>query len=720
MDAAEPTAYGGQLVQVWAGLDDTLKPFALMMIEAAAWQGDIQARHQQYRVLLGMLQGADIPVVVRITDGVPGHQYPLALAEELVREFGVIKGLQIKGYRFDSYDPRAVASPQYPEPEIAWMTGAVAMAARYGRFLMLQGDGLALPRLMANVTTRPLFDALRANAAYAAPVAGMADGHCIAALSAGMGLWIEGAAAQWGVAATSRWYANAGFIEPGVFGPPGGPWKMPPALYRAMVLNGVMTGATVYCFEESNDLWFGNASWHWEKAISPTLTEIVQRGLIARSARKKLVVEKARVGYQLAPAQTARDFHVNLRDIDGVYDLGLMIAGAYGMDRPGQMPELVPNSGRHYWVPLLSPYAPDDVRSGFALVAQPGVAPSAGAWTELLDQQYTPDGEGPAFISRVGNGIFILNTRENLYGDQTFRVPEVAAPVRGLAAERTPEGVVLTWPFREDDLSYSVYRRASPNDVFRLVAKDIDGRRWVDPNPPQGVAAHYALSALTNEREVYEGIVSYGEFLALSTVESRLEEEVLLAPEAATATATAIPASSPSPAESVWWPAFPGVAEAQRPAAEEIVSAVEALDAAFHAEDLDAVTALYSRGYEDPEGWQWQYVRRAYKWFFERYRMTRMDRQIRQWDFTEYETTGRVRLLLYCRFAGIGITDAGGIRADVEAWFPRTESGEVWITFAQGDAGWEIVETSPALPNFRDILSFSAGPFDEYPPGPDN
>jgi len=51
--------------------------------------------------------------------------------------------------------------------------------------------------------------------------------------------------------------------------------------------------------------------------------------------------------------------------------------------------------------------------------------------------------------------------------------------------------------------------------------------------------------------------------------------------------------------------------------------------------------------------------------------------------------------------------------------FPRTANGEVWIYFAQEDKAWRVVRTNPALPNFKDILSFSASPYDPMQAGPD-
>ena len=156
---------------------------------------------------------------------------------------------------------------------------------------------------------------------------------------------------------------------------------------------------------------------------------------------------------------------------------------------------------------------------------------------------------------------------------------------------------------------------------------------------------------------------------------------------------------------------------------------IEALDRAFAQKDLNGVMDLYSPDYQDPQGWQIQYVRRAFEWFFQHYRACVMHRQIRQWDFSAYDTsgpeaadaaTGPIAVLLYCRFSGYALSDPTGRMADLPAYFPRTNTSEVWFYFAEREGVWRIVRTDPALPNFKDILSFSASPYDALPLGPDS
>jgi hypothetical protein len=261
---------------------------------------------------------------------------------------------------------------------------------------------------------------------------------------------------------------------------------------------------------------------------------------------------------------------------------------------------------------------------------------------------------------------------------------------------------------------------------FALLADASEERAYLDTTADAAQTAVYAVTALTSEEEIYEGTVNFGEHIILSNVESRIGEEAALTPMLASATSRKIERQPTAP-ENVkpWWPNMTGVPEGAVPDAEAIVARIEAWDRAFAQESLPEVLDLYSQSYEDPQGWDFQYAKRAWQWFFERYNACAMHRQIRQWDFSKYQAPDnpndpkRVGVLLYCRFTGYALSDPVGKTADVPAWFPQTANGEVWIYFALENNVWRIVRTNPALPNLKDILSFSASPYDPIQPGKD-
>mgnify|MGYP003796612561 CR=1 FL=1 len=706
---------GAQLVQRWGELPAELKAFSALCISIKGLS--LATRHERTRGVLEFLEAAEVPVVLDVADSDPRSAYPAGLTEELLRDYVCIKGIRAHGLCFDEYSEFGPDSELNTPANVRWLISIIDAASRYGRLMILELDGLHWPRLMSNASSQPLYEKLMVCGAYVAPVARYRGGHDIPRLSTAFGLWLEGAAGQWGVGPTSAWYSDAHLLMPGVFGYGATNAAMPPALYEAMIFNGAMTGATVYVFEPEDDLWFGAARHHWKNAIYPALRELTDYALIPR---KEFVEEKVRVAFQLGRCRSPLDFQHNLRDIDGVSGEGYLIWGAYGMERPGQIEELIPNSGRHYWIPILSPYASQRALQQFAEVVQPGRMASPQAWTDLLDKYYVPDGSGTASIYRVGRAVYILNNRESHRQVQDFRVPGVPAPVWKVQARRTQEGIELTWPFREYDFAYKVYRRYGPTEPFQLVAGDVEGRRWLDALPEVGQSVAYAVTALTTENEVFTGNVDFGECLALSVVESRIAEEVVVTPLADVFDSRPLPRSGAlTDGIEAWWPGFEGVPNERMAVAQSIVERIERLDRAFSEKDLDGVLDLYADEYVDPENWGLQYVRRAFQWFFERYNRCSMARQIRRWDFSAYEPGQEVRVLLFCRFNGIAVSDFTGRFAGEEAYFPRTERGEVWLTFANYDGHWRIRGSQPALPNFKDILSFSGSPYEAIGPGPD-
>ncbi len=715
-ECADTAAYAQHAIQAWQQLPADFRAFSAIQVEARGT--DTQARHAWFRRLLATLQEADLPTVIRIGDGRAGIYHPLDRIEELLNEFTCVKGVQAVDIPIEDYPAPGTTESLGPPPPVKWLADGIEGAARYGRFYSIALDEIRWLRVMANESCQPLYQRMRECAPYLIPIATCRGAHVIPQISALMGLWLEGATGQWGVGPDSRWYRDARFVAPGVFGVAEPPAKMPSALYRAMILDGAMTGAAVYAFTPDTDLWFGPARAHWDDAIEPTLRQLLDLNLIAR---KEFVLKKARVAYQAGVARTPQEFHVTLHDADAVLDTGNLIQAAYGMERTSQVAELIPNSGRYYWIPILSAISSEAVSTTFEVIVAPGTQTSVASWRELLDRYYQPDGEGTAFISNVGRGLFIMNTRENIIEPQNFKIPAVPAPVRGFEAKRQDDGVLVTWPFREGDLSYKVYRRIPPDPRWNLLASNAENRRYLDAaaDPAQTIA--YAVTALTEDKEPYEGVVNYGEYLALSNVESRIADEVVIGPLLGLAQSQPVtaPTTNPQPNPGPWWMTLTGLSDAQQPIALAISQRIEALDAAFCAKNLDGVIDVYSADYEDATGWRILYTRRAYQWFFEHYNACRMDRQIRQWDFSGHEGNGQVNVLVYCRFSGYAISDPTGRVADLPAWFPRENRGETSLTFVEQDGAWRIVRSNPALPNMRDILGFSASPFDNLPVGPD-
>jgi len=695
-------AYADNLKQLWSQIPDSLHPFAACELAgprtATAGWGD------RLKDVVNELQFGDIPTVLSITNS-PQTAMPLADLRALFEQFAIIRGVHVSGLTFGDYPEFAAADPMGTPPQAAWLASVIDLAAQYSRRVIIELDGLAWIDLMANTRNQPVLDAMRQYPAVVVPMNGQHGPHSVVASSATMGLWLEGSAAQWGIASDSGWYAAAALVEPGVFGPRPGV-TMPPAFYRAMLLNGAMAGATVYRFPLADDLWAGANKRYWDEALEPTLRELVDKGFIAR---KDLVQEKAHVAYRLNAAASPAEREANLDDLDPIFHAGRMLQGAYTVELPGQAPELILNTGHFYWIPVLSPTAGDAALQQFKEVILPGALLDASAWRERLLTHYRPDGNGTAFIARVGRGIFVMHTRENFYEEQPFALAAVPAPVRGVSARRAAGGSELSWPFREGDVFYRVYRRELPSTRWEPVSGDIDSLSFLDTTPPDSTKTiAYAVTALTSETEPMEGTVNFGDYLVINAVESRIVEQAVLEPSTnATTSVPPPPSAEARPAAQPFWPNLEDLTGDQLFAAQGIAGQLDAFEAAYRRGDAAASAAVYAPGYEDSAGWNADYVRAAYGLYFALFRPGPVHKQIRAWDFTGLASTDReprVAVRVYWRMTGQRRDFSAQRLPGGEVALPPSPIGEVDFTFVKSGEQWLVARTEPPLPRLEDFF----------------
>jgi hypothetical protein len=648
------------------------------------------------------LQVANTPVVVRVARDTMASLMPPDLQEALFKDFTCVRGVEVRGLSFDDYYPFGGGVELAAPPQARWLATAIENCARYGRFAAVSLGGVEWARVMTIPWCKPLYDTMRRCQAYVVPVALQDGEHVLARTTAVMGLWLEGAVAQWGATASARWYNAVGCVEPGVFGVKFDPAKIPSWVYRRMLVMPAMGGASVFMLDDPGDLWFAADKRHWDSAIRPTLAEFLD---VLAIPRKDFVLKRAGAAYRMQTAGTPAEFRANLRDIDPMLDAGLMSLAAYGAEKPGQIAELVPDTGRHYLIPLVSAHASAEALGVFPVLLQPGARANTDEWRLMLDGLSAPDGEGTALTCRVGRTLFVMNTRENTQEPQTFKAPEVPSAVRAFEANKRDDGVHLTWAQREGDISFRVYRKLGGEAEFRLLA-DVDDPSHIDATVPADQPATYSVTALTNEKEPLEGIVHLGDSLVFSTVESRRAEQVTVSPELGYGRSTAIESlSMGGSAPAAWWPGAPfdNMTEPQRIAATAVVTRLEQWNAAMIAKNLDAVMGFYAPEYNDGSEGGLNRVRDAWSVFFNRSASVRIQYQIRRWDFAQFDASRRVDVLVYCRVVGIAMQDATGRFADVPLQLPRTADFEAWFAFGESNSEWRILKTYPLLPDLREL-----------------
>ena len=468
-----------------------------------------------------------------------------------------------------------------------------------------------------------------------------------------------------------------------------------------MVLGAAMGGAWVYGFDVSGDLWFNDPSPVWNDAIAPVLGELTDLGL---TARREFVLKAAPLALQLVEAGTPAVFHRNLHDLSPFIDAGTLWRAALGVNTGP-----LPGADHLPVLPVLPVGAGAEATGQFKTLVQADEAATAEQRQALVDAAGVPAaGQGAAFIAQVGRGLYVFNTDLRGQTPQDYAIAEVPAAVRGLEARREGDGVTLTWPFREGDVSYNVYKRVSPQLKFTAIARGTEERRFSDPAVPTDQTVSYAVTALTNDKEPLSGTVNYGDYLVFSVVESRIAEEALLTPVLTVAEARPF-AGFNVPPLSVAGPRE-GLTEAQVAIANVIEERLGALRAALEAEDLTATLGLYADEYEDPQGWRLQYVKSTYQSFFDRCAQPRFAYQVRSWDFGAFDTTGQVNVVVYCSLRGNVVSDATGRNADMSVEMPRSANNEVLLSFTGSGGTWRIQRSEPSLPNLDDLLAGLASP----------
>jgi hypothetical protein len=630
-----PLAHGQSIQGAWFELSEFFQAHgAINLPQQALAQVDRQA---WTTAILEQLKDSKVPLIPTICDGPAQRFESIELIESWLKAYSNVEAVHVKQPQFTTATTHGELTPPNNDPLSAWLTGAIQLTKRHQRKLILELDGLNPHILMSHPQYKALYDSILKHQEFVTVLYTQGGQHTILGNTALMGLWLEGAISQWGMSIQPGSYAEAGLRSPGLFGSTGRAPSTPPSLYRAWILNGAMTGATTYWFNNADELWAGTQPRYWAQSIAPTLLDITREGYIAR---KDLVQRNALVAYRLNPASTSAEFTPTLNDIDGVFHEGRMIHAAYGMEQPGQVPEWIPNIGTHYWIPILSAYAVDDILFAFKEVFLPGSFPTIAAWQERLKPHYAPDGQGSAFIQKVGRAYFIMHTRENAYAAQTYRISGLPAPLHDINATREGSKVTLNWPFREGDVSYTIYRLNKPNlnaihtEDFVEIATGLDSRSYTDENVSPGETVLYSVTALTNERSQWEGSINYGDYQVISAVKSRIDAFAMLEPYTMRSRpvngiprqSTGLPESQPT-----WIAPTPDNAEALA-ASEGIARTLHAFSLAFTDEDLIALMPFIHDDYTDEAGTSKALLGSLIQALFMRYQVAPLSHQIQSWE----------------------------------------------------------------------------------------
>jgi hypothetical protein len=220
-------------------------------------------------------------------------------------------------------------------------------------------------------------------------------------------------------------------------------------------------------------------------------------------------------------------------------------------------------------------------------------------------------------------------------------------------------------------------------------------------------AGTFGVTAITTGRRLLEGTVNYTDYLLFRTDESPIIEQAVVTNDRSTTEKVSWTDDSLPAAQEVWR-IFDGVQIGRELEAETVLTSFRELIVAYETKDLDRLMSFYDPDYRDSNGYTTEYVRRAWLWWFQRTVVPYVVAQVRRWD-TSQAAAGLVSFTAWNRFRATMVWDEpfnyhGRVR------IPRHKGERVTWTWKRNESGdWKIIRTSPALPNFGEMLWNSRG-----------
>jgi hypothetical protein len=702
-------------VKCWGNLQADIRPYCVLTMDPPSL--DIPERLAGWRRMLAVMQQHQVPIALQVAGDEANWTTPLWVIETLLKEFPCVKIVQVVEMRCAFYSEFAGELELAVPPNLRYLGELLKLCGRYGKHLSLQIQA-DMVHLASDALAGPLREIFRAYRAYFLP-----QNECIPATfypthAATCGLWLAGYCDHWGIEPQWWWWTKGEsyFIRPGLFGVEA---ELETAedtyarLYRAFIIEGALLGATVFSIEPPQDIWDGERTdqRHWDNVIYPTLRQIIEQRLIPTQDE---VLARAKAAYQLKECRNVREFDTQLQDLDLEVAQGNLERAAYGALMPHLMKEMIPDTGgRYFFIPLLPVGSPPSLAARFSKVITPGECATPQAYRELLDRYYPPTenardaaATNRACVMRCGRAVAVLQSRENLYERQPFAV-ELPRWVTGLRGQAGAGGVRLNWDHDADTRSYSVWKRIPGANVYPQWGRVRDGLTEPGCVVPAAEGAAFGVTAVTPAVRVLEGTVNYTDYLLFTTEESPIVEYAVVR-KAGVEIAPVKWTDDSLPARQEVWRIMDGVRPGDGPAAEAVLERFGGLIAAFEGKDVEQLMSFYDPDYRDSNGYGLEYVRRAWLWWGQRTVVPYVVAQIRRWD-TSRAAEGAIQFTAWNRFRGTMIWDEPfGFHGRVR--IPRHEGERVTWTWKRDARGqWNLAGTTPALPNFGEMLWNSRG-----------
>ncbi|MFH1008973.1 MAG: hypothetical protein V1800_15980 [Candidatus Latescibacterota bacterium] len=398
--------WGGDDLDVeWAEVPEHLKPHILVRIERPKTE-DLLALCERTQVL-------GIPTLIQLVgphdhwDG-KGQRIPLADVEHILQRFSTVKGVII----VEQTCQGGLAQPRVKD----YLIGLLRMVSHYGKIAVWadaqwHGNNIWMDAQL----DEEMHAAMLACGQSLIPTWKMNCGWMPYAVQGStFGLWMEGAVDNWGVEPEVHFWYEAGFheLDEQTSFKEGDGQFFPIPFWGQMALMGLSSGAALYSFEPPDSVWKDHKkelSEAGKRVVLPLLTKIIDWDLIPS---KDEVKETTRIAYVASPADTP--WRMDGGPLKTVYE------GTYGFDHPYQM---IPQTGRYGWIPVLSPFADPKALEAFSALLSAESFTTASAAREFFDSEYPSIERGTAWSVHVGSLWVVSNHHENRDITETFSLP---------------------------------------------------------------------------------------------------------------------------------------------------------------------------------------------------------------------------------------------------------------------------------------------------------
>ncbi|MCD6219794.1 DUF4962 domain-containing protein [Candidatus Calescamantes bacterium] len=431
------------IVKCWKSIPQDIKPYSTLVV----WS-EKQSPCTKYLLCYAELaKENNIPLILQVAtacDILPLAEplyttIPLSDIEYMFQKFPSVKGVFICE-RQGSIESAPTGDYKYFSPRgLRYIKNLIELAAKHGK-IVVWADGHEFFSVWINAfLNKEFYETVRQNKEYLVPVWKMNQLYSTPVGSSLLGLWLSDTVENWGVEPESWFWFEAGFSKLGEVSLTwcGKREDCPPTFLGQQVLLGMAGGATIFSTEPVSDVWESPGKFSPNGKVYLSLfREILKRDLIPK---KKEVLSKVKISCMADGFMHKRECPMLIKSAYGIRDLAR---------------DMIPNISKYYYIPILPKHTPSGTLASFS-----NVVPASLSYDTDLDvlpylKQYTQeDGKGTAWITRVGDRIFIMNTWENQDRQEDYnvsinhslikRIKGKVGPHQYLVVKETAQGIYI-------------------------------------------------------------------------------------------------------------------------------------------------------------------------------------------------------------------------------------------------------------------------------------